>query len=730
MEYLEGETLADRISRGPLPLRETSRVAGEIADALDRAHRRGIVHRDLKPANVFLVRGAASSAPHVSKLLDFGLARTMSASSSAIAATALPTSPVPLTQHGAVLGTFEYMSPEQLEGKEADHRSDLFAFGAILYEMIAGRRPFDAASHAGVVAAILDREPPSLVAMKPEIPEAVDRIVRTCLEKDPDDRFQTAHDLRLQLRWLDSTPQASAQLPPGSSPAQVPSGVAASNRRLVAAVVAGLAIGAVVTGAAIRMQRPVAVERPTTRFTIYPSAAEDVMVSGNQGHLAVSRDGRQIVFMVEPQHRLHVRSLDRPTGRTLEFSEGASWPFFSPDGNSIGYFVGLQLRRIPIAGGRPTTIGTVAANPATWTDDDVIIVGQATGGLLRIPAAGGAAEPLIELQPGESWHRMPYAIPGSDVVLSTTNGLEGHVSRLMAARLSTGQRTILSEEGARPQSHLEWSSPVCHRESNLGGGLRPEDTGAHQPAGRRRRRSGHEWIAESPIRKRRGRHRRLPAGGSGHVASPVWVDRQGKPVAPVDIAPRAFEQPKLSPDGTRLALATREAGAQDIWIVDLARTVATRFSFDPGEDETAVWSPDGLRIFFKSNQLPRQKLADGSGAEEPLDAPRLDSNTHFARNAHLGGISPDGKFLAVTALGSASAEDVEIVALDGTSRIEKFATSPANEVAPAISPDGRWVSFQSDESGQPKSTFVRFPGQEANGRCRRQGGPKRFGHAR
>ena len=445
-----------------------------------------------------------------------------------------------------------------------------------------------------------------------------------------------------------------------------------------------------------------------------------MLVSGNQGVLAVSRDGRVIASVVEPRRQIFIRSLDRPDGRILDGIDNAAWPFFSPDGKSIGFFVGSQLRRVSVDGGTPINVGNVTPTSAVWLDDQTIVVGQNSGGLLRIPASGGVAQPLLELEPGESGHLMPEAIPGTDVLLYSSP-LTRDAPRVMAVRLGTLRRQLVLERGARPQysssGHLLFGDAnqilaVPFDVSTLtvsGAPVRMvESVSFASPA--------NPLYASAPT----GTLIYLPAGASTKQ-SLAWVDRQGRTVGTVAIAPRQFEQPHISPDGTRVAVATREAAAQDVWLVDLSRSVASKFSFGPLEDETPVWSADGARVFFKSNQEPRQKAANGSGADEPL-GPRTDAQVHFARNAHLSSASPDGNHLAVNSVNGPTGEDVEIVALGPQGTLAKFAASEANEVAPRFSPDGRWIAYQSDESGQQEIYVQAFPGPGGKWQVSKAGG--------
>ena len=340
MEFLEGETLADRLARGALPVPDALQIAVQIASALDKAHRAGIVHRDLKPGNVFLVRGSGSAAP-AAKLLDFGLAKPTAAAVTS-ETTHVAASP-DLTSPGTILGTVQYMAPEQIDGKEADVRTDIFAFGAVVYEMITGRKAFDGKSSASVMAAILEKEPPPVSSQQPATPPPVDRIIRTCLAKDPDDRWQTARDLRRELQWVRDG---------DASPVVTVSTSAPVRRRTFAWAAAALAIAALAAGATYFLARQPGAPAPNVSFAIHPPPGTTFPRA--RAEMAVSPDGTRLVFVVlspEGRRRLWVRRVDAVDARALEGTDGAMTPFWSPDGRSIAFFTEEKLKRIAESGG-------------------------------------------------------------------------------------------------------------------------------------------------------------------------------------------------------------------------------------------------------------------------------------------------------------------------------------------------------------------------------------------
>jgi serine/threonine-protein kinase len=717
MELLEGETLADRLKQGALPLDEALKIAIQIADALSSAHRHGIVHRDLKPGNVMLTKAGA-------KLLDFGLAKASGSPIPGAGLSMLPTTPPNLTAQGTILGTFKYMAPEQLDGKEADVRSDIFAFGSVLYEMITGRKAFEGKSQASLIGAIMHATPPPIAAVRPLAPAALDRLVRTCLAKDPDDRWQSARDLMHELQGvaeggvsLDSAAQNTPVAPRS-----------AWARALPWASTGTLAVGLAVVLVLWAPWYAVAPPR-VTRTTITTSDPAALTINGFDRDLAVSPDGTRVIYVGNRGTQLFVRALD-----TLEPVAIASgqlrWPFVSPDGQWVGFANsnanGNTLRKVAITGGPPITIASLDSTleGATWAPDDTIIF--ATGGLAtelqRVSATGGTPQVLTrpERAQGEADYVLPDILPGGRAVLFTIESQTGGLDAAQVAvrDLRTGMQKVLLRGG----SHAHYVG------SGLGSSKRPErESGylVYVAAGALRA------IPFDPIRlETHGTAvpvlARLVTTGYGvgdfavatdgtlvYVDAPgnlavnartlVWVDRTGKE-EPIAAPPRPYAQPRISPDGTRVALYIVDQEG-DLWVWDLRRATLTRLTLDSSKNWFPVWTPDGRRIVFSSTRGGQLNLwwqaADGTGAAERLTT---SSNNQFAT-----GITPDGTAVAFDEQTPTMRRDLLQLALDGTRRVTPLLQTKFDERNGIVSPDGRWLAYESNSSG-PVEIYVRpFP---------------------
>jgi Tol biopolymer transport system component len=704
MEYLEGETLADRLLKGPLPSEQVLRFGIEIADALDRAHRQGIVHRDLKPGNVMLTKAGV-------KLLDFGLAKALPSPGRRGAGgeglTSLPTmASAPLTQEGTILGTFQYMAPEQLEGREADARTDIFAFGAVLYEMATGRKAFAGSSQASLISAIMKEEPAPIATLQPMTPPALDRVVRTCLAKDPEERWQSAHDIKSELSWI---AQAGSQ-------AGIAAPVVASRRRKdrLGWGVAGALVGAILAAAATWgvLRSRSAVSRPVTRVAV-PIPAGDIFITDNYLSLAISPDGRRVVYVGRRADKRHLflRSLDAAEAAPIAGTEGAYSPFFSPDGQWLGFWADSKIKKVSLSGGAPVTVCDCGIPDrmlgATWGSDDTIVFPQKwAGGLFRVSAAGGAPQPVtkVTMKDEDRGHMWPGLLPdGKSVLFTVFTGGSLDDYRIAVASLATGERKTLIKGGTfgryAASGHILYARGATLFAAPFDA-KRLEVTGAAFP------------VAEGVFENTNGgagyavsKNGTLLYAGGGILLperSLVWVDRQGAvtPVAPIK---RPFSNPSLSPDGKRVAV-TVEAQTYDVWVLDIERDSLARLTFGK-DDGVPVWSPDGKRVAYQSSEAGAYNIyiraSDGSGSEERLTSDQ-DSTTPVA-------FSADGKLLVFQKV-RAGVPEIWIYPFEKGSSPRPILQGPFRHEGGMLSPDGRWMAYQSDESGKVEVYVTAFPG--------------------
>ena len=721
MELLEGRTLEDRLARGALPTEQVLRFGIEIADALDKAHRQGIVHRDLKPGNVMLTKSGV-------KLLDFGLAKTLERSLDAtgreqatagqhpmarVSLTALPTQQA-LTQEGTILGTFQYMAPEQLEGHEADPRTDIFAFGAVLYEMATGRKAFSGTSRASLISNIMKEEPVPVSTIQPMTPPAFDRVVRTCLAKDPEDRFQTAHDAKLQLQWIVE----------GGSQAGAPA-VVVSRRRSRERVAWGVAAGAILAAAFATSGyvRRAPVEAATIRSSIVPPEKTAFEIGGeDSGSLTISPDGRRITFVAKDaagKKLLWLRSLDAVVARSIPGTEGATWPFWSPDSRFIAFFAEGKLKKVDAAGGPPLTVcDAKRGRSGSWNRDGVILFSpDSTVAVHRVSAGGGAATPVTRLDEskGETTHRWATFLPDGRHFLYMAGthaaGTGSEMNVIYLASLDSKDRTLLLH--ARSNVAVASGYLIYVLEKTLL--AQPFDakrlrlTGDPVPLG--------DSVLYDPSYFRAAFSASdngvlVYAGGTGgSKARLAWYDRSGKLIGAPFGDPIDYRMFSISPDGKRLAaeVADSTTGAGDIWLSDFARGTRTRFSFGSGESICPVWSPDGSRIAFtrmEKTLLTRivAKPSSGGGGEETL----LQGSGDICPKSW----SPDGRYLAYETLAAAARtkSDIWILPLFGDRKPFPFLATQFDEQVSQFSPDGRWILYSSDESGRPELYVAPFPG--------------------
>jgi Tol biopolymer transport system component/predicted Ser/Thr protein kinase len=691
MEYLEGETLAERLAKGPLPIEQVLRHGIEIADALDRAHAQGIVHRDLKPANVMITKSGV-------KLLDFGLAK-MIVPSSPRELTSFPTQ-ANLTQEGTILGTFQYMAPEQLEGGNTDARTDIFAFGAVLYEMATGKKAFTAHSQASLIAAILERDPPPVSTVQPIAPPGLDRVVRRCLAKDPERRWQSARDVALELGEIG--PGAAAPVVAAAKPLRR-RGAAG----WVAALLLSLALLAVLFGPWRR--RSLQAASTPVRFTIPPPAGSTL-----QGMLALSPDGTRLAFVAttgDGRDRLLVRPLDSLETRSLEGTDGAECPFWSPDGRSLAFFADGKLKRIAPDGGGPRTLCDAAApRGGAWGADGRIVFSANVGGSIDlVPDTGGQPRPLAQLtsRSGEVY-RWPSFLPDGRHFLYYVAYGDPKVTGVYVGSVDSSEtRRILPDAEAAAvyaaPGHLLYRSgdrlmsrPFDVRE------MRP--TGEASPVVEDVWWDGISTLATAFTVSSNG----VLAYQTGGLSESqlLLYDRTGKELGPIG-APAAHFEPMFSPDG-RSVLVSRGVKQRtwqtETWLADVGRGTMTRLVTDPGVNSvTALWSPDGRRVAFASPPLGDVFVRDIHSSEKPkllFQLPVFSPLDDWSR---------DGRYIFYDAIDWKTFRiDIGVRDLQEKTSRPLIATS-ANESTAALSPDGRWIAYFSDESGANEIYVQSFP---------------------
>jgi Tol biopolymer transport system component len=704
MEYLEGETLAERVAKGALPIEQALAIAIQITDALDKAHKQGIVHRDLKPANIFLTKSGA-------KLLDFGLAKSGAQAEGGVVVgfTSFATEHRSLTAEGTIIGTFQYMAPEQLEGKEADARTDIFGLGTVLYEMVTGRRAFQGKSKVSLIAAILEHDPPPITSLQPLSPPALDRLIRTCLEKNPEDRWQTAHDVALHLKWIAE----------GGSLAGVPAPVTIRRRYRERLWTAALAL-ALLTAASFgalwyrTITRPV----PVVATSILPP--EGCNFAFENGTMVLSPDGTRMAFIARDasgKRLLWVRGLNAVTAQPLIGTDDASYPFWSHDGRFIGFFTGGKLRKIDAAGGPPQTVcDAPVGRGGTWNGEDLIVFSSSLSTpLYKVPASGGVPVAItkLDLARNEGTHRWPYFLPDGKHVLFLAFAAGG-----AAFGADAGEVAVVSlETGVRKNLTRSGVGPVYARPGYLL--FRREGTLVAQRFDvKKLALVGEAFPVAEGLRSTNTNNGLFAVSNQGDLAYQSgsslglsqlkWVDRTGKLIADIG-TPSDVRHPSLSPDGTRLAVHRFEPGttAGDIWVVDLVRNTWTRLTFDPANDFTPVWSPDGTRVAFGSNRKDAGdiyvKNAAGQGNDELLiETPGFSVVTNW---------SPDGRYLAFQNLDAASGTgwDIWVYSIAERKSIP-FLQTRFGEFTPRFSPDGKWIVYFSDESGKNQVYVQPFPG--------------------
>src|SRR6516162_6209383 len=617
MECVEGETLAKRLEKGPLPLEQVLKYGAQIADALDKAHRRGVVHRDLKPGNIVLASMGA-------KLLDFGLAKPVSPLASGMTLTA-EAPRVAMTEEGTIVGTFQYMSPEQVEGKELDGRSDIFSLGAVLYEMLTGRRAFEGKSKLSVASAILEREPAPVSDTKPLTPPVLDHAVRKCLAKSADERWQSASDLASELKWISEA---------GTSSGTHAAVIARRGRASWAYPVAAAVAVAVVLGGLL-LWRGRSPREPVVRLTIMRPEAEPITLSYGPA-LALSPDGRRIAFVVAhaADTQLVLRDLSSFDAKVVPGTEGATTPFFSPDGEWLAFMVAGKIKKIPVNGGAAIDVADVSISigsisGGTWLADGTIVFNSGmTAGLVRVPASGGKAEPVPRPDGDKAgaWQWWPEALPGGDVLFTQRSGEGPGESSIAVLSLKTGKYKTVVEKGE--YAHYSPDGRIVYLQN---GALlavpfnerKMEVTGAAESV-----LEGVQYTPSSYAQfaiAANGTLAYIPGKAKDLNNTLLTIDRDGREEA-LKAPPRGYEDMDLSPDGKLLAMTVIGGSQWNVWIYDLQQGSLNRLTFE-GDNRDPMWSADGKRVIYSSTRNGRRGLywkpVSGTGGEEQLlDSPR------------------------------------------------------------------------------------------------------------
>ncbi|HXP85897.1 MAG TPA: protein kinase [Bryobacteraceae bacterium] len=680
MEYVEGKPLT-----GPLPVAQALEYAEQICDALDAAHRKGITHRDLKPGNILVGKTGV-------KILDFGLAKMESASAKPDDATVT----MALTAVGMMVGTPQYMAPEQFEGREADARSDIYAFGLVLYEMLSGKRPFSGATQASLIASILKDQPPSLREMEPLVSAPLERVVRTCLEKDPDKRWQSAREVKHALEWIQDVGQGHAL--PDSQGTALPH----KKSRLWPAISAALAVALGVT-ALVLWPKPPPLAR-VVRFQIKLPA--DVPF---REFVSLSPDGHKLVFNATgDQSGLWIHDLETLEWRRLEGTEGGQSPFWSPDSRFLGFAVGNQLKKMDVAGGPPQTLCSVegVVGTGTWNRDGVIVFGMRTGALHWVSAAGGvpADVTVLDNSRGETFHSLPTFLPDGKHFLYLRQGLPGirgiYAGSLDAKPAEQSRERILDTGFAAPYLDgnlffMRDGTLMAQLFDDAKLQLRGEPVPVAEHVGVTGS-TGIFSVATGVLAYRAG-----AAAAANFQAT--WFDRQGKVLGTFgERGPdRGFT---LSPDGmnaaVRNAVSTQPG---DIWRLDFARGVRTRLTFRQSAGSTPTWSPDGGRIVFAAGDTfdtLYEKASSGAGEEKEL----------FKKPGEIkfpSSWSHDGRFLLYeTELTPKTGTDLWVLPLEGDRKPVLLLGTEFGEGLGTFSPDMRWIAYVSTETGRAE-VYVR-----------------------
>jgi serine/threonine protein kinase/Tol biopolymer transport system component len=694
MECVEGETLAKRLEKGALPLEQVLKFGAQIADALDKAHRSGVVHRDLKPGNIMLT-------PSGAKLLDFGLAKPAAAMASLATMTVTAAKQSPATEHGTIVGTFQYMSPEQIEGKELDGRSDIFSLGAVLYEMLTGQRAFDGKSQVSVASAILEKEPQPISATKPMTPPALDHAIKKCLAKLPDERWQSASDLASELKWITEDGSQAGPAVRAIAPGKI--------QRALPWLMAGVLTGAAIVGA-VRWPSSKPPEQALYFSASFPLPAHDIAIAPNGHTLAVvsyhESARKNVVWICE---------LGSQSARYLADTEGATYSFWSPDSRSIGFFADGKLKRIDVSGGPVQTIcDAPSGRGGTWNRDGVIVFtpdARQGGGLYRVSASGGTPTQINSPDPSraESSYRWPMFLPDGTHYLFMVANFTGRkeVNAIFVGSLDSKEKRFILQATANAAYAAPGYLLFCRDKDLLAQGFDLQSFALTGEAATILSEIQYHPQIRRAVYAVSDKGFLLAQTGSGVALSqPIWFDRKGKEIGAVG-KPDVYGNVSIAPNGKSVALSQTDMTSpnqnSDIWTYELQREGAKRLTFDASNHAVPVWSPDSARLVFASNRLLNfdlyMKNADGAQQETTIMQQQVDKWPNDW--------SSDGRYIVYT-----RGTDLWSLTIPEL-KTSLFLKAPSVFRNAQFSPDGKWVAYASNETGKWQIYVASFP--EAHG---------------
>jgi Tol biopolymer transport system component len=687
MECLEGETLARRLEKGALPLEQVLKYGAQIADALDKAHRAGIVHRDLKPGNIMLTAVGA-------KLLDFGLAKPTAVLTEATTSAATPLHS-PMTQEGTVVGTFQYMSPEQVEGKEIDGRSDIFSLGAVLYEMLTGKRAFEGKSQLSVASAILEKEPAVISVVKPMTPPVLDHTIGKCLAKTPDERWQSASDVASELKWI---------LTAGSQAASAVHGVSHRKYRERAIWIVGVAVLALLAAYLGWQGGRGEPSAGAVHLTIALPAGK-VLLNSSSEPMAITPDGSAIVYAAAGDDRktqLYLRKVDSFESTPIGGTEEGSSPFISPRGEWLGFFTGDgKMKKVLLRGGSPVVLADAAFLGGSWGDDDTVYFTKSvTSGIYAVPAGGGQPRQVTHTgaTADDRFHLWPKTLPGNyGIIFTVWTGRSFNDARIEGLLFKTGERKVLVEGGTDgrylPNGYLAYTRngtlfavPFDPKRLEVKGAPMSLIEGVMSGAA-----NGDADFAVS----NNGTLVFRPGSVTSFQRNLVWMDRTGK-TSNIIAEVKPYASPAISPDGQRIAL-TLQGSSFDVWVYDLQRGALTKASFG-GDDYRPEWSPDGKMLGYDSSKSGHQQVYVKHGIAQGGETVVTDG----PEDKQFCGWTPDGHEMIFSRLNKDTGWDLYAAAVEGDRKVRPLVVAPFNQNQARLSPDGKWLAYVSDESGQPE----------------------------